>query len=78
MLHSDDREVEPDQLPDLARPGAGGVHDHLGEDLPLVGRDPPLAAPGPREPRHPRARADAGPRSRAPLTKACVTLVGST
>ena len=60
VLHRDDREVQPRQLPDLARPRAGGVHDDLGADLPLIGDDPPLAAGGPRDARHPGAPADPG------------------
>ena len=37
VRHRDDRQVEPDHLPDLASPLPGRVHNHLGLDRALVG-----------------------------------------
>ena len=42
--HRDERVVDAHHVADASRPEAGGVHDVLGRDIPLLGLDPPLAA----------------------------------
>ena len=43
MLHAENRQLEADHPPDLARPQPAGVDDVVGDHLALVGDDAPFA-----------------------------------